>query len=678
MDDLDADDVRSPRTRRVAMIGTLVAIALAAVTVVVVVARPGHSAPAKRELARIDRGDVVATIAGIGTLRARTTASLSFGSAGRIVAVEVEPGERVRKGQILALLDNRVARARLAAAEASHVASQAALSQLIAGRSTPERRQSAAQIGAADDALRSSVRLVRAARSVAHADTASQRNALQQARATQRSAEHRLRVDAARLRRVGATFTTLDQQLVTLRTALGQLREQQLDRTRMRRDHLSHQLDATNDRSQTESALADARAEVGEARAAMTTAVTNLNQACGSGGGASDCTVANQALTAAQSALVTAQARAERLQASANSAVQSTTDIQKSLLDDDVLDAELSREIDAAQARFSDAQAERDRARAERDSLRTSLPTTRETARTATQSVATAHMALGSGRATANQSLASAVQSVTAARSALALARATTAVDDQPPRPGALTAARQALAAAQGGVVEARQELESTVLRAPSDGVVTRVGLAAGDTVSGGGAAQASTSASDTPSGGQPSGGASDGAGGGGPAGDAGAIVVNSGRPTLFSVPLTQADAIRARVGSTATITLHATRSFVAGRLIRLTPEPTTTNGVVTYAATLAATRLPPRMKPGMTGDVTIIVAQRDGVVRAPVSAVPATGRAVRVRVARGGSTIPRPVVLGLRGDQHVQIVSGLRPGDRIVVPPAPAPSWGP
>ncbi|MFB0964841.1 MAG: biotin/lipoyl-binding protein, partial [Patescibacteria group bacterium] len=52
-------------------------------------------------------GTVKSTIQGVGTATASSTQSLQFNSNGKIVKWNVQPGDKVKKGQILAEVDSR-------------------------------------------------------------------------------------------------------------------------------------------------------------------------------------------------------------------------------------------------------------------------------------------------------------------------------------------------------------------------------------------------------------------------------------------------------------------------------------------------------------------------------------------------------------------------------------------
>jgi RND family efflux transporter MFP subunit len=75
------------------------------------------------------------------------------------------------------------------------------------------------------------------------------------------------------------------------------------------------------------------------------------------------------------------------------------------------------------------------------------------------------------------------------------------------------------------------------------------------------------------------------------------------------------------------------------------------------------------KLKPGMFGAVSIILAQRPGVLRIPESAVSLHARTASVVVMDPeGKAELRPVVTGRRGDNSVEITSGLKAGEKVVV----------
>jgi HlyD family secretion protein len=84
----------------------------------------GSSGPEGQAVVR--RGDVVRTVVAPGVVESETDeVSLGFDTSGRIAAVLVDEGETVAPGQLLARLDDRIALAKLAQAEAELAAAEA-------------------------------------------------------------------------------------------------------------------------------------------------------------------------------------------------------------------------------------------------------------------------------------------------------------------------------------------------------------------------------------------------------------------------------------------------------------------------------------------------------------------------------------------------------------------------
>lgn len=113
-------------------------------------------------------------------------------------------------------------------------------------------------------------------------------------------------------------------------------------------------------------------------------------------------------------------------------------------------------------------------------------------------------------------------------------------------------------------------------------------------------------------------------------------------------------------------------------------PQPSA-GGLIRFAVEVAIDRSNPLLKPGMSARCTIIVARKRNVLRLPTSCIEGDGKSVRCEVfsaephassvaeeekGRRGDVYQsfiRTVVVGLRGDTHVEIVSGLKEGDRVL-----------
>ncbi len=134
-------------------------------------------------------------------------------------------------------------------------------------------------------------------------------------------------------------------------------------------------------------------------------------------------------------------------------------------------------------------------------------------------------------------------------------------------------------------------------------------------------------------------------------------------------VGFTETDAPNVHVGQAATITLDAlpNQTFV-GHVIQLDTNSTLVSNVVTYYAQVAFDTPPAGVKPGMTASVKVVLAKRDDVITLPTSAVSTTGTSQTVTVkTKSGIESARVITIGLRGDNAVEITSGLSVGDQVV-----------
>lgn len=73
---------------------------------------------ASQRTATAERGVVQSTVSGNGSLEAAKQVELNFGTSGEVTEIDVEAGEKVSKGKVLARIDSSSARASLASAEA--------------------------------------------------------------------------------------------------------------------------------------------------------------------------------------------------------------------------------------------------------------------------------------------------------------------------------------------------------------------------------------------------------------------------------------------------------------------------------------------------------------------------------------------------------------------------------
>jgi macrolide-specific efflux system membrane fusion protein len=231
-----------------------------------------------------------------------------------------------------------------------------------------------------------------------------------------------------------------------------------------------------------------------------------------------------------------------------------------------------------------------------------------------------------------------------------------------------VTSATASLAKARAGKEQADSDLEAanatvtaTTLRAPIAGTITAingsVGANAGSSSSSG--SGSGSTAPTTGSGGSSSSTTTTTTATGG------FMDIANMKAMQVVASFAEADAVKIKVKQAATVVLNADpNTNLAATLTSISPTPVTSNGVVSYSAYFALTKLPAGTRMGQTANVTVQTAKATNVLFVPSTAVTTTGGTYTVTLPDGGGT--KPVQVGVRGDSFTQITSGLKEGDKV------------
>ncbi len=582
----------------------------------------GKGAPAAPATEVVKNGDVRSTISGVGTLQPETSVNLGFGEGGRVKSVEVELGQTVAAGQILARLDDTLARANLASARTQLSSAQAKVTQLTEAHTPQELNKVAVASGTAKKAADGARRTAAKSRAAATAELKTLRTALTQARKAHQAAINRLTENRSNLetktQRTAAEKTVRDSARANVESVRAQIvslaATKEADRKKAEEEEAKERKKIAEEEQKERDKAAE---EEKEYKGREATVITRNPEA----------------------GIVSAEAQ-----------------IQQSL--------------ETAQGNLTDATAAYEKVRGEAETIRTSLPSLQDTVRSTAEAEATAKVALQAGVTTAAQSVRTANEAAEAAQLSLDNTLASGAAETQPTRGGEMAEALSAVSQAESNLISSEKKLEETVLRAPAAGQVSNLKLAVGDVVTGGQTSESKAGASTEGSSESSSseGGASSSSGSSGSP----SIVLTSANPKLFAVSLTQADAVKVKPGDHATLIIDALNQTVKGRLVSVTPLPAVKNGVVNYTATVAAEKLPPQVRIGMTAEVTVVAAESKNVPVLSPAALPASTGTVSVEVLKEGKKEPRTVELGLAGDEDVEIKKGLEVGDQVILPSQP------
>ena len=267
----------------------------------------------------------------------------------------------------------------------------------------------------------------------------------------------------------------------------------------------------------------------------------------------------------------------------------------------------------------------------------------------ATSAARSALVAARSSRDTAllqgRQQITSQEQQVRSAELQLRSTRAQVAVSSQGATEDELASARSQVTSAQVGVDQAQEALEQTVLRAPAAGTVTAVNGTVGQSSSGA-VADDSTSGDST-----------------------GLVTITSTGSLEVTAYVAEADIDDVEVGQTATVTLSASDREVAGTVTSVDTVETVTNNVVEYGVTVLLDQHKD-VRIGATSQLTISTGEKQGVTRVSSSALTTIGDRTTATVqADDGTTSTVVVEIGLQGDTTTEVLSGLAPGDVVVLP---------
>jgi macrolide-specific efflux system membrane fusion protein len=246
-------------------------------------------------------------------------------------------------------------------------------------------------------------------------------------------------------------------------------------------------------------------------------------------------------------------------------------------------------------------------------------------------------------------------------------------VKQAPPTASMLAQLQSSIVQAETNLTTAQRTLSQTTLRAPLGGTVASVSGIVGQSVSGGGLASASSSTSTSTS----------GSGATGSTGSTGSS--SSGFVTLIGLSSMQvtaafaeSDVAKLAVGEPATVTVSALAGAqLAAHVAAINPVASSSSSVVQYTVTFALDRVNKQLKPGMTANVAVTIAEKDNVLQVPTAAVTGSGRNARVTVQKNGVSQTVPVVAGLAGDSSTEIVSGLTAGQTYVISTTVARSTG-
>jgi trimeric autotransporter adhesin len=149
------------------------------------------------------------------------------------------------------------------------------------------------------------------------------------------------------------------------------------------------------------------------------------------------------------------------------------------------------------------------------------------------------------------------------------------------------------------------------------------------------------------------------------------AVVVNGNDGDVeVTVNVTENDIRSIKVGQRAQVSADGAQTALPARVTSIGLLSASDSGTASYPVVVALAGAPLSLASGADASVSIVTATASNVVTVPSSAVAraATGSTGVVRVLVGDAVTPTRVQVGAIGPVRTQIVSGLKPGQQVVL----------
>jgi HlyD family secretion protein len=233
-------------------------------------------------------------------------------------------------------------------------------------------------------------------------------------------------------------------------------------------------------------------------------------------------------------------------------------------------------------------------------------------------------------------------------------------------KPGSIAADQASVASAQAEVDNANTAVNQTTLTSPMAGYVVSVTGQPGESVGASGGATATAPGSTAP---QPSSASTSSNGTG--SGASSFITLSSDSAFQAVVPFAETDAARLQPNQTASATFDAINGLsLPAHVLAVSVTATVISNVVNYYATFTFDDSDRRLKAGMTANLTVVVDEADNVLVVPTSAITRRGQAATVTVLQtDGTHVITPIETGVVGDSTTEVTSGLKAGDKVLLP---------
>ena len=136
-----------------------------------------------------------------------------------------------------------------------------------------------------------------------------------------------------------------------------------------------------------------------------------------------------------------------------------------------------------------------------------------------------------------------------------------------------------------------------------------------------------------------------------------------------IEVDIPESDIAKIKVGQNTEITLDSfgDDKVFRGTVTFIDPAETIIQDVVYYQVKVQFSDGKDNVKPGMTANVIIKTKEKSDVLKVPIRAVKQKNGNKIVQILVDKKVQEKQVTTGLRGDEFIEIVSGLEPGREVI-----------
>lgn len=270
------------------------------------------------------------------------------------------------------------------------------------------------------------------------------------------------------------------------------------------------------------------------------------------------------------------------------------------------------------------------------DTFKTAIQTQQTTINTSKTSLQTAKSNWSNKIAYYDDLIKTAENEVKKADTALRVAESQLALKVSPPRSFEIDAQKAQISQAEAALNLALANLEETIIYAPLAGTIVKKNFTLGE----------QTNLSEP-------------------------VFEMIGESNLqIKVDIPESDIAKVAIGQEAEITLDAFSDdrIFGGKVIFVDPAETVIQDVVYYKVKAQLDKQYEEIKPGMTANVTIYTAKKEDILFAPARAIKSRDGERYVEVLNNlNQPEKRTVTLGLKGDDGIEILSGLEAGEKVI-----------